>query len=172
MKSFSGFPDRPLATGAIVSVYFPCKAGLFPYPGVVDRGRLEWLRLSRTPRAPALAAVYLIFGLGKPAVAKYLNTIIRHAGGADGLKITAPPPIPLDGIKAFLGEADLIGLLVVVVIAVGAFGFDAKPGLATFMRTRTRGMWQLVAPSSRSMLAPPPPLTLSAPSRPGTRRTC
>ena len=33
-----------------------------------------------------------------------------------------------------------------VVIAAGAFTFDARHGLATFLRTRAPSMWQLVAP--------------------------
>jgi ABC-2 type transport system permease protein len=35
---------------------------------------------------------------------------------------------------------------VVVVLAAGAFGFDAHHGLATFLRTRVASIWQLVTP--------------------------
>jgi ABC-2 type transport system permease protein len=35
---------------------------------------------------------------------------------------------------------------VVVVIAAGAFTFDAHHGLAIFLRTRVTGFWQLIAP--------------------------
>jgi ABC-2 type transport system permease protein len=37
-------------------------------------------------------------------------------------------------------------LIVVIVITAGAVTFDARRGLATFLRTRTAGMWQLIAP--------------------------
>lgn len=108
--------------------------------------RLEWLRLTRTPRALALGAVYLIFGLGEPVLTKYLNNIIEHAGGAQKLRISIPPPVPSDGISAYVSQVSTIGLIVVVVIAAGAFGFDSKQGLATFLRTRVRSMWQLIGP--------------------------
>jgi hypothetical protein len=61
--------------------------------------RLEWLRLIRTPRAIALGATYIAFGL-----------------------------------------------IVVVVLAAGTFSFDARHGLATFLRTRVASIWQLVLP--------------------------
>lgn len=108
--------------------------------------RLEWLRLVRTPRALALAAVYVIFGLGEPVLTKYLNTIINQAGGAQKLRISIPPPVPIDGINAYISQVATIGLIVVVVIAAGAFSFDSKLGLATFLRTRVASMWQLIIP--------------------------
>ena len=108
--------------------------------------RLEWLRLMRTPRAISLAAVYLVFGLGEPVLTKYLNKIIGHAGGVHRLRILMPPPAPSDGINAYVSQVSTIGLIVVVAIAAGAFGFDARQGLATFLRTRVRSLWQLIIP--------------------------
>lgn len=108
--------------------------------------RLEWLRLTRTPRALALAAVYVIFGLAEPVVTKYLGQILNHAGGAQKLHISIPQPVPSDGISAYVSQVSTIGLIVVVVIAAGAFGFDSKQGLATFLRTRVRSVWQLIVP--------------------------
>jgi ABC-2 type transport system permease protein len=125
----------------------PARAGAsWAAPAPMNSWRLEWLRLTRTPHALALAAVYVIFGLGEPVLTKYLNKIINHAGGAQKLRISIPPPIPSDGISAYIGQVSTIGLIVVVVIAAGAFGFDAKQGLATFFRTRVRSIWQLIIP--------------------------
>ena len=121
-------------------------SGSWAPPAPMSAWRLEWLRLTRTPRAIALAAVYVIFGLGEPVLTKYLNKIINHAGGAQKLKISIPPPVPPDGINAYVGQVSTIGLIVVVVIAAGAFGFDSKQGLATFLRTRVRSIWQLITP--------------------------
>ena len=115
-------------------------------PPPMSSWRLEWLRLSRTPRALALAAVYVIFGLGEPVLTKYLNAIINHAGGARKLRISVPPPVPYDGISAYISQVATIGLIVVVVIAAGAFGFDSRLGVATFLRTRVASVWQLIIP--------------------------
>lgn len=115
-------------------------------PAPMSTWRLEWLRLTRTSRGLALAAVYVIFGLGEPVLTKYLNKILTHAGGAQKLHISIPLPVPSDGISAYVSQVSTIGLIVVVVIAAGAFGFDAKQGLATFLRTRVRSVRQLIVP--------------------------
>jgi ABC-2 type transport system permease protein len=108
--------------------------------------RLEWLRLVRTPRAISLAAVYLVFGLGEPVLTKYLSKILGHAGGVHRLRISLPAPVPSDGINAYISQIATIGIIVVVAIAAGSFGFDAKQGLATFLRTRVSSLWQLIIP--------------------------
>jgi ABC-2 type transport system permease protein len=106
--------------------------------------RLEWLRLVRTPRALALAAVFVFFGLVEPVVTKYQSQLLRHVG--NGVRISFPPPTPAQGMSSYVGELSGIGLIVVVVLAAGAFCFDSRHGLATFLRTRITSMWQLVTP--------------------------
>jgi ABC-2 type transport system permease protein len=106
--------------------------------------RLEWLRLRRTPRALTLAAVFLFFGLLQPLLTKYQSQIFRHVG--NGVRISFPPATPAQGVSGYIGELSGTGLIVVVVVAAGAFTFDSRHGLATFLRTRVTGLWQLVAP--------------------------
>jgi hypothetical protein len=48
-------------------------------PRPMSACRLEWLRLTRTPRAIALAGVYLFFGLLGPVTARYLQDIVNRA---------------------------------------------------------------------------------------------
>ncbi len=115
-------------------------------PTRMSTWRLEWLRLVRTPRALAISAVYIVFGLVEPVAAKYLSQIVNHAGGARNVKISIPPPTPPDGISAYVSEVSTVGLIVVVVIAAGAFNFDGRQGLATFLRTRAASIWQLLTP--------------------------
>ena len=106
--------------------------------------RLEWLRLIRTPRALALGAVFLATGLIEPAVTRYASTIFAHVG--NGVHVSAPLPTAADGLGSYVSEITLVGLILVVILAASAFSFDSRPGLATFLRTRVPGSWQLVAP--------------------------
>jgi ABC-2 type transport system permease protein len=106
--------------------------------------RLEWLRLTRTPRALALGAVFTFFGLVEPVVTKYQSQIFRRLG--NGVSISFPPVTPAAGIASYVSELGGIGLIVVVVLAAGAFSFDAHHGLATFLRTRVASIWRLVTP--------------------------
>jgi len=106
--------------------------------------RLEWLRLRRTPRALTMAAVFVFFGLLQPILTKYQSQLLSHVG--NGVRISFPPATPAAGVSGYFGELAGTGLIVVVVIAVGAFTFDAHHGLAIFLRTRVTGFWQLIAP--------------------------
>jgi ABC-2 type transport system permease protein len=112
--------------------------------GRMSLWRLEWLRLTRTPRALTLAAVFVFFGLLEPALTRYQSQILGHVG--NGVRISFPPATAAQGVRSYASELSGIGLIVVVVIAASAFSFDARHGLATFLRTRVGSMWQLVTP--------------------------
>ncbi|MEO8107377.1 MAG: hypothetical protein ABI720_08665 [Actinomycetes bacterium] len=106
--------------------------------------RLEWLRLVRSPRLASLVAVYLFFGLLGPVTARYMSKILERA--ESNLTIIAGEPRPVDGMTNFISQANQTGLVVVIVVAAGALAFDARRGVSTFLRTRTRQMSTLVAP--------------------------
>ncbi len=113
-------------------------------PRPVTTWRLEWLRLTRSRRWIALVAVYLVFGLIGPVMAKYMAGLLEHV--QSGITITVPPPQPKDGIVNYLSQVGQLGLIVVVAVAAGAMSFDARRGISTFLRTRATGMWALVGP--------------------------
>ena len=106
--------------------------------------RLEWLRLTRTPRAIAVCAVFLFIGLIEPVATRYENDLIGHL--SHGTRISVPPPTPADGLNSYVAEITLVGLIVIVTLAAGAFSFDTRHGLSTFLRTRVTSTWQLVVP--------------------------
>jgi ABC-2 type transport system permease protein len=98
--------------------------------------RLELLRLRRTWRGPGVLAAFLLFGVLGPFTARYQEDIISRVGGGNGIQITVPPPQPIDGIIQYLSNAQQIGLIAGVVLAIGAFNFDAQSDIAIFLRTR------------------------------------
>ena len=113
--------------------------------------RLEWLRLTRTPRAVSLGALFLVVGLVEPVVTKYESKIFAHVG--NGVRISAPPPTAADGLAAYVSEVLLVGLILVVVLAASALTFDSSLGRAIFFRTRVASTWQLIAPRATVMAA-------------------
>lgn len=106
--------------------------------------RLEWLRLTRTPRAIALASVFLFIGLIEPVLTNYERDLVGHL--SHGARISLPKPTPADGLNGYTSEISLIGLVLVVAIAAGALCFDSRPATATFLRTRAASMPQLLVP--------------------------
>jgi ABC-2 type transport system permease protein len=107
--------------------------------------RLEWLRLTRTPRAVALVAAFVLLGLVEPVVTRYESTLLGGQA-AGGVRIYLLPPKPADGLRSYISNASLIGLIVAVTLAAGALSVDSRPGLAVFLRTKTTGIWQLIMP--------------------------
>ncbi len=106
--------------------------------------RLEWLRLVRTHRLTVLVVVFLLFGFTGPFTARYLEEILRRFG--DGVEVRMPAPVPADGMAVYIDNSQQLGLLTVVLIAAAALAFDAQRESAAFLRTRVRGMSQLVVP--------------------------
>jgi ABC-2 type transport system permease protein len=107
--------------------------------------RLEWLRLTRTRRLPALVGVYVFFGFVGPLTARYLPEILDRFGSGD-FQVIVPDPVPSDGIAQFAANVTQIGLLVAVVVAAGALTLDALPEMAIFLRTRVASPAMLVIP--------------------------
>ena len=96
--------------------------------------RLERLRLVRTRRIWILVGVYGFFGILGPVTARFLPELLSGLG--EGVAVELPPPTPVDGIAQFNGNAQQLGLLAAVFVAAAAIGFDAKRGMAVFLRTR------------------------------------
>jgi ABC-2 type transport system permease protein len=106
--------------------------------------RLEMLRVWRTRRLIALAAIFLIVGLGNPVLVYYLPDLLKGAG--DGIRITLTRQTPADGIAGFAQSVAQLGTLVVVIVTAATLSIDARPGLAEFYRTRLRRPTRLVLP--------------------------
>lgn len=106
--------------------------------------RLEWLRMTRSPRGLALGAVYLFFGFAGPLLAKYMAQLAKYA--SSDVTIVAPTPRPEHGIVNYVSQGSQTGLLVTLVVVAGVLSFDARRGLAIFYRTRAPGPFALIWP--------------------------
>ena len=106
---------------------------------------LEWQRLLRTRRWLTLVVVFVLFGFIGPLAAKYVAEILGSKIGG-GIQITAADPTPADGLAAFARNAQQVGLIVVAAVTAGALAFDARPGLASFYRTRVKSIGRLLIP--------------------------
>jgi ABC-2 type transport system permease protein len=93
--------------------------------------RLEWLRLSRTRRLLALAAVFVVFGLGSPLLTRYLADVLASSTPG-GIKIVASTPTPADGIASYQKNVQQLGAVLLAFIAAAAFRGKAE----VFLRTR------------------------------------
>lgn len=118
-----------------------------PAPGRGPRmglWRLEWLRLVRTRRWLVLLGVQLFFGLTSPVLTARTQELLERFGG--GVRVEVPVPTTAAGIASYVGNAQQLGLLVVLVVAALAVAGDHRPEAAAFLRTRVRRPADLVVP--------------------------
>ena len=108
---------------------------------------LELLRLWRTRRWIALAAVFLVLGFGNPLATRYLGDLLQGATG-DGtyIQIIVTQPKPADGMVSYFGNITSLGTLVAVVVAGLAFSLRANPPLASLYLTHVRNRVALLVP--------------------------
>ena len=127
---------QPPARGAVTRTSVPGS-------DEVSLWRLEYLRLRRSWRGPAVLVVFLLFGLFGPLTAEYLGEIVNRLG-SDGIQVIVPEATLADGFAHFLGNVHQIGLIVAIAVTSSALAFDADPEVATFLRTRVPSIPRLV----------------------------
>lgn len=97
--------------------------------------RLELLRLFRTGRWIALAAVFVGLGVGNPLTTRYLGELLRGTTGAGYIQIIVSDPRPADAMVSYFSNIPSLGLLVVVVVAGLALAVRANQPLASVYLT-------------------------------------
>jgi ABC-2 type transport system permease protein len=108
--------------------------------------RLELLRLVRTRRWIALAAVYLLLGLGEPLATYYLGQLLQGSTGDTYIHITVSTPHASDAMTAYFSNVTTLGTLVSVVVAGLAFSVRANPPLAAVYLTHVPSRIALLVP--------------------------
>ncbi|XUW99844.1 MAG: ABC transporter permease [Dehalogenimonas sp.] len=97
----------------------------------------------RTYRLLIVSGVFLFFGLSTPLLLKYLPEIIKLSG-QDITGIPLPVPTALESLTEYSGTALQIGLLVVVLITMGAIAGERSRGTAVMTLSKPVGIGAFV----------------------------
>ncbi|MEL7562515.1 ABC transporter permease subunit [Dehalogenimonas sp. 4OHTPN] len=84
----------------------------------------------KTFRLLIVGGVFLFFGLSTPLMIRYLPEIIKLAGGENAVPIELPPPTALQALAEYSATALQIGLLIAVLVTMGAIAGERKSGTA------------------------------------------
>lgn len=114
--------------------------------GGMSLWQLERLRLLRTRRWIALAAVFLLVGFGEPLVTRYIGQLLTGASNETYIHVTVTKPRPSDAMISYFSNITTLGTLVIVVIAGLAFCVRANPALAALYLTHIPGRVRLLLP--------------------------
>jgi len=81
-----------------------------------------------TYRLLIVGCVFVFFGISTPLLLKYTPEIIRLAG--EGIPIDLPPPTAVQSLAEFISTMGQIGILIVVLVAMGAIANELQRGTA------------------------------------------
>lgn len=94
----------------------------------------EFTENLRTYKLLIMGAVFLLFGMMNPVLAKFTPEIIKAAG----LNIDIPTPIALDSWAQFFKNAGQMGLLVLIIVFCGIMASEFSRG--TLVNILTKGL--------------------------------
>ena len=100
--------------------------------------RKELKEQFKTSKVLIVVAVFLFFGLGTPILTKYLPEIIKSAG-TGGLTIEMPPPTSADSLVGYMSNMTQFGVLVAVLVAMGAIAREIETGTASIVLSKPVG---------------------------------
>ncbi len=98
----------------------------------------ELLEQWRTTRLPVVTAVFVITGLTSPLLARFTPEIIEAVGGGQ-FRIELPTPTAADAVDQFAKNLGQFGILVAVLLAMGAVATEKERGTAGLILTKPAG---------------------------------
>ena len=105
----------------------------------------------RTYRLLIAAAIFLLFGLGTPLLIKYTPQLIEMAG--EDLIIEMPPPSAAMAIAEYASTIGQIGVLVAVLVAMGAVSRERSRGTAAMVLSKPVGTGAFIIAKLTAMSA-------------------
>jgi ABC-2 type transport system permease protein len=95
--------------------------------------RKELLELGRTHRLLILGVVLILFGLASPLLAKLTPELMRLLPGGEDLLPLIPEPTLLDAITQYVKNMGQFGLLLAVLLTMGAVAQEKERGTAVLV---------------------------------------
>ena len=103
--------------------------------------RKELLQEWRTRRVLVVAAIFLVFGMGSPLLAKFTPEIIGSFAEAEMFADLIPVPTAVDGMAQYLKNLTQFGFLLAVLLAMGAVVGEKERGVAQMILSKPLPRW-------------------------------
>jgi len=97
----------------------------------------------RTYRLPVAAIVFLLFGISSPVLARYTKELLNLLGSqaTGGIQFVLPDPTAADAIGQLLKNVGQFGILMAILLAMGAVATEKDRGTAALILTKPA--WRL-----------------------------
>lgn len=102
--------------------------------------KMQW----RTKRIIIVCAVFIIFGLISPLLAKFTPELLTSIDGAEQFADLIPEPTTSDAIAQYIKNLTQFGFILVIVLGMGAVAGEKDKGTATMMLSKPLTRWSFL----------------------------
>lgn len=95
--------------------------------------RKEMIEQWRTYRLLVAGAVLVLFGLTSPLAARYMPELLATVPGGEMFSGLVPTPTTPDAVEQYLGNVAEFGVIVAILLAMGAVAVEKDRGTAAMM---------------------------------------
>ncbi len=95
--------------------------------------RKELMENWRTSRLIILAAVFILFGLTSPLLAKYTPEILKAVPGGEQFAGLVPTPTMADAVAQYIKNIGQFGILLALLLSMGAIANEKEKGTAALV---------------------------------------
>lgn len=132
---------RPEGGTSMLRSVRPAKAQLALFGSAL---RKELQQQWRTKRALVVVAVFLLFGLGSPLLAKYTPEMLRAVEGAEQFADLIPSPTRSDSLEQYVKNLTQFGFIIAIVLGMGSVAGEKERGTAAMILSKPIPRWAYV----------------------------
>ena len=119
----------------------PVRSELAVYFSAVGK---ELIQLWRTKRILVTGAVFLVFGMGSPLIAKLIPDIFKSVAGMEQFASLIPVPSAADAMQQYIKNLSQFGFLLAVLLAMGAVVGEKEHGVAAMILSKPMPRWAFI----------------------------
>lgn len=101
----------------------------------------ELLQLWRTRRVLVVLAVFIIFGLGSPLLAKFTPQLLTMIEGAEQFAALIPEPTQKDAMAQYIENITQFGFIIAILLGMGAVAGEKERGQAALILSKPLPRW-------------------------------
>ncbi|MCP4424190.1 MAG: YhfC family intramembrane metalloprotease, partial [Chloroflexi bacterium] len=106
--------------------------------------RKELQQQWRTKRVLVVAAVFLLFGLGSPLLAKFTPEMLNFIEGAEQFADLIPEPTTADSLTQYIKNLTQFGFIMAILLGMGAVAGEKERGTAAMILSKPLPRWAFV----------------------------
>ncbi|MCP4416884.1 MAG: YhfC family intramembrane metalloprotease [Chloroflexi bacterium] len=101
----------------------------------------ELLQQWRTRRVLVICAVFLLFGLASPMLAKFTPELLRNMAGAEQFADLIPEPTAADAVAQHIKNITQFGFILIILLGMGAVAGEKERGTAAIILSKPLPRW-------------------------------